>query len=49
MKENTTDAMENRRRSHRLATQHVVCLASGVSPRKSDEGYEMANSSIVQT
>jgi hypothetical protein len=25
----------------------VVCLASGVSPRRSDEGYEMANSSMA--
>jgi len=36
--ENTADAMENRRRSHRLARQQVVRLASGVSPRRSDEG-----------
>jgi len=36
--ENTADAMENRRRSHRLARQQVVRLGSGVSPRRSDEG-----------
>jgi hypothetical protein len=46
-KENIADTMENRRRSHRLARQQVVCLASGVSPRRSDEGYEMANSSMA--
>jgi hypothetical protein len=46
-KENTADTMENRRRNHRLARQQVVCLASGVSPRRSDEGYEMANSSMA--
>lgn len=39
--------METRRHSHRLARQQVVCLAPGVPPRRSDEGYEMANSSTA--
>src|SRR4051794_15741040 len=34
-------------RSHRLARQQVVCLASGVSPRRSDKGYERANGSMA--
>jgi hypothetical protein len=34
-------------RNHRLARQQVVCLASGVSPRRSDEGYERANGSMA--
>jgi len=45
--ENTADSMENRRHSHRLARQQVMCLASDVSPRRSGEGYEMANSSMA--
>jgi hypothetical protein len=41
--ENTADAIKTHVPAPRLARQQVLCLASGVSLRRSDEGYEKAN------
>jgi hypothetical protein len=41
--ENTSDAMRTQCCGRRLARQHAVCLAAGVSPRGWDEGYEEAS------